>query len=223
MGGCVYCPPLPPHCSVVLFLLWGKNPSVTGAWETAHTCLVGFPGLFGGSHVCEAVRCQAHTGPRGEGRRGESILLREPQMGGPHSCLSWGPATLTQGAACSLPSLSVVDSSRATLTTSQRCLRVAPGPQGDHSLTSLTGQRSHRDSGHRRECHHPDHHPHCHLRAHGQKVRLPSSRRPPHLPPSLPPPAPLTSPPPGHRPPLLFCRASALLPSLPFTGARGFW
>ena len=38
MGGCAYCPPLSPHCSVVLFLLWGKNPSVTGAWETAHMC-----------------------------------------------------------------------------------------------------------------------------------------------------------------------------------------
>lgn len=93
--------------------------------------LVGFPGLFGGSHVREAFWCQAHIGPRGEGRRGQSVLLREPQMGGPHSCLSWGPATLTQGATYSLLSLSVVDSSRATLTTSQRCLRVAPGPQGD--------------------------------------------------------------------------------------------
>ena len=38
VGGCAYCPPLSPHCSVVLFLLWGQNPGVTGARETAYTC-----------------------------------------------------------------------------------------------------------------------------------------------------------------------------------------
>lgn len=131
MGGCAYCPPLSPLQRGSLSALGSESRCDWGPGDGILVWLVGFPGLFGGSHVCEAVWCQAHTGPRGEGRRGESILLREPQMGGPHSCLSWGPATLTQGATYSLPSLSVVDSSRATLTTSQRCLIVAPGPQGD--------------------------------------------------------------------------------------------
>lgn len=89
-------PPCPPLQCGSLSALRSESWCDWGPGDGIHMWLVGFPGLFGGSHVREAFWCQAHIGPRGEGRRGQSVLLREPQMGGPHSCLSWGPATLTQ-------------------------------------------------------------------------------------------------------------------------------
>lgn len=47
-----------------------------------------------------------------------------------------------------------------------------PGSQDDQSFSSSLGQNDYRDSHHSWNCHHTDHHSHCHLRAYDQKVRL---------------------------------------------------
>lgn len=158
------------------------------------------------------VTRQAHsTGPQGEVGVGCSFYRGDPQLGGPRSCSSKAsPGRLPEPLTHRQPGISGVLSQGPCLAPGQRCPKSCPGPQGDCSLPFSPGQRGHGDSGHGRECRHPDHHPHGDLRAHGQKVRLPPPARP------SPPRCPATS-----APSRLMCGTDQL--ALPSSLQGGWW
>lgn len=73
---------------------------------------------------------------------------------------------------CGWPSVVSSSSSHGDLYTEDPTLYILV--LGDHALTSSLGQSNHGDFGNIWRCHHSDHHSHCDLRAHGEKVRPPS-------------------------------------------------